>query len=63
MRTTFNLNDSIYQRAVEATGIREKTKLLHLGLESLIRKKAIQELVALKGSFKKASVAPRRRYS
>ena len=61
MRTTLNLDDSLLDAALEATGEQEKTKVIHLGLEALVRQKAAERLVALGGTAPKASAAPRRR--
>ena len=60
MRTTLNLNADIYHEAVRATGITEKTKLIHLGLESLIQREAHKRLAQLYGKIPKAQ-APQRR--
>ena len=40
MRTTLNLDDELIARARESTGVQEKTRLLHLGLEALIHREA-----------------------
>jgi len=61
MRTTLNLDDSLIRHAIQATGIEEKTKLLHLGLQSLIREAASRRLSHLFGKVKKAHVPSRRR--
>jgi Arc/MetJ family transcription regulator len=50
MRTTLNIRDDLLQRATELSGMREKTALVHAGLEALIEKKARERLVALGGS-------------
>jgi Arc/MetJ family transcription regulator len=61
MKTTMNLKDDLVKQAMEATGIHEKTALVHLGLEELIRKAAYQRLIALGGSDPHAKAAPRKR--
>jgi Arc/MetJ family transcription regulator len=61
MKTTMNLNDELMKRAMEATGITEKTALVHRGLEELIRKKARERLSRLGGSDPHAKSAPRRK--
>lgn len=61
MKTTINLKDELVRQAMEATGIHEKTALVHKGLEELIRKAAYQRLIALGGSDTSASTAPRRK--
>ena len=61
MRTTLNLDDELLDAALEATGEAEKTRVIHLGLEALIRQKAAERLAALGGTAAKARAAPRRR--
>jgi len=61
MRTTIIIKDEVLKRAVEMTGIKEKTALVHAGLEALIRNKAIERLIALGGSDPKAEAGRRRR--
>ena len=47
MRTTINLNDELVAKAQVCTGIKEKTRLIHLGLEALIQREAALRLAAL----------------
>ena len=61
MRTTLNLNDELVEKAREFTGIREKTALVHAGLEALIAREAARRLAALGGSQPGFRAAPRRR--
>lgn len=61
MRTTVILKDELVEKAMEITHIKEKTALIHAGLEALIAKHARARLIALGGSDKKAKVPPRRR--
>ena len=61
MKTTMNLKDELVRQAMEATGIKEKTALIHKDLEELIRKAAYQRLIALGGSAPHAKTAPRKR--
>lgn len=61
MKTTINLRDDLIAQAAKATGISEKTKLIHLGLEELVRKAAYQRLIALGGTDPKAEAAPRKK--
>ncbi|OGQ07014.1 MAG: hypothetical protein A3G32_07405 [Deltaproteobacteria bacterium RIFCSPLOWO2_12_FULL_40_28] len=61
MRTTLNLSNDLYQEASQATGVAEKTKLIHLGLEALIRETASRRLARLYGSVKKAKAPSRRK--
>jgi Arc/MetJ family transcription regulator len=61
MKTTMNLKDDLVKQAMEATGVKEKTALVHLGLQELIRKAAYDRLIALGGSDTHAKAAPRRK--
>jgi Arc/MetJ family transcription regulator len=62
MRTTLILRDELIRQAAELTGIREKTALVHAGLEALIAREAARRLAALGGS-EPGIRAPRRRRS
>lgn len=61
MRTTLNLKAELVREAQEATHIKEKTALIHAGLEALIAKNARERLAALGGSNPHAELIPRRR--
>lgn len=61
MRTTIILKDDLVKKASEATGISEKTALIHKGLELLIQQASIDRLIKLGGTFPKASIPLRRR--
>ena len=61
MRTTLNLDDSLVDEARRITGIREKTALVHRGLEELIARESARALAALGGSAPKLRPIPRRR--
>jgi len=60
MRTTLILDDALLERARVLSGLREKTAVVHAGLEALIRRESARRLAALGGSDAKAR-APRRR--
>ena len=62
MRTTLILDDALLERARVLTGLREKTAVVHAGLEALIRRESARRLAALGGTDAKAK-APRRRRS
>lgn len=62
MRTTINLDDELLAKAMQITGVKEKTRLLHMGLEEIVRSEAIRRIVALRGKIKGAKAAPRRRF-
>jgi hypothetical protein len=61
MRTTIILRDELINKAMELTKIKEKTALIHAGLEALIADAARQRLIALGGKDNKASTSTRRK--
>jgi Arc/MetJ family transcription regulator len=61
MRTTVILDDDLVAKAREYTGISEKTRLIHLGLEALIQGEAALRLAALGGTARSAKAGRRRR--
>jgi Arc/MetJ family transcription regulator len=61
MRTTLILDEEVLSRASALAGVKEKTALVHLGLEALIAKMSAARLAALGGTERKAKVPPRRR--
>ena len=62
MRTTLNLNEEVYKKAAEMTGVKEKTALIHLGLKTLIAREAAHRLARLGGSQKQLKPVHRRRF-
>ena len=60
MKTTLILRDELILKAMEATGLKEKTAVIHLGLQELVNKAARERLIRLGGRMKSAR-APRRR--
>ena len=61
MRTTINIEDELLDKAAELTGIKEKTSLVRLGLEALIKRESAKRLAKLGGTEKKLEKIPRRR--
>ena len=61
MRTTLIVDDALLATAQQLTGIREKTAVLHAGLEALIARESAKRLAALGGSEPKLQPIPRRR--
>lgn len=61
MRTTLILDDELLERARSLTGLKEKTAMVHAGLEALIARESARRLAALGGSEKGLRRAPRRR--
>ena len=63
MRTTLNIDDKLLARAADLTGIKEKTALVRLGLESLIARESARRLARLGGSEKDMKPVSRRKSS
>ncbi len=61
MRTTLNIEDDLIAKASKMTGIKEKTRLVRLGLESLIARESGKRLAKLGGTEKHLKPIPRRR--
>ncbi len=61
MRTTLNIEDSLIKKVSKLTGIKEKTRLVKLGLEALIAMESSKRLAKLGGTEKKLEMIPRRR--
>jgi len=61
MRTTLNLDEKLLTQAARLSGIREKTALLHAGLEALIARESARRLAALGGTERKLGPVRRRR--
>lgn len=56
-----NIDDDLFARASELTGVTERATLLRDGLKALIRIESARRLAALGGSDPAATSAPRRR--
>ena len=61
MRTTLTIDDDLYAKAVELTGVREKSALLRESLNALIERESARRLAKLGGSEPKLKTIPRRR--
>jgi len=61
MRTTLNIDDDVLEKASRLTGIKEKTALVRLGLETLIACESSKRLAKLGGTEKDLRPIPRRR--
>jgi Arc/MetJ family transcription regulator len=61
MRTTINIDDHLLKKASRLTGIKEKTSLVRLGLESLIALESSKRLARLGGTEKNLEPVPRRK--
>jgi len=61
MRTTLNIDDEILKRASHLTGVREKTALVRMGLQSLIARESARRLARLGGTEPDLNPIPRRK--
>ena len=61
MRTTLIIDDAMLADAMRLTGLKEKTAVVHAGLQALIRRESARRLIALGGSDRQAQAPPRRR--
>jgi len=61
MRITLTIDEKLLERAMELTGIQEKTALVRAGLEALIAREAGKRLALLGGTEPKLSDIARRR--
>jgi len=63
MRTTVTIDDDLFEKAQEYTGISEKSALLHEALKLLVAREASRRLAAMGGSEPDFVAPPRRRFS
>jgi Arc/MetJ family transcription regulator len=61
MRTTLIIDDELLAKAQQLTGLREKTAVLHAGLQALIAREKARRLAALGGTERSLKPIPRRR--
>jgi Arc/MetJ family transcription regulator len=61
VRTTLNIDDELIMKASQMTGIKEKTSLVRLGLETLIACESSKRLARLGGTEKGLRLPERRR--
>jgi Arc/MetJ family transcription regulator len=61
MRTTITIDDKLLDEASEATGVKERSQLLHDGLRALIARENARAIIALGGSDPDAWIPERRR--
>ena len=60
MRTTINIDEDLLSQAARITGITERKRLIHDGLEALIQRESAHRLARL-GGTQPALKAPARR--
>jgi len=51
MRATLNIPDELVKEAQEATGAKTKTETIVIALKELVRRKKVEELIALRGKI------------
>lgn len=61
MRTTLIIDDQLLERARLLSGLKEKTAIVHAGLEALIARESAKRLAALGGTDPDIKPIPRRR--
>lgn len=61
MRTTLNIDDELLDKARKLSGLKEKTAVLHAGLQALIASASARRLAALGGTQKRLRSIRRRR--
>lgn len=61
MRTTLIIDDELFEKAQQLSGLSEKTAVLHAGLKALIARENARRLAALGGTERGLRPIPRRR--
>ena len=61
MRTTLNIDDDLLEKAMELTGISERTAVVRAGLRALVERESARRLARLGGSQPRLKSIPRRR--
>jgi len=61
MRTTVTLDDELVAKAIELSGISERSALVRAGLETLVRVESARRLAALGGTMPTAEAGRRHR--
>jgi len=61
MRTTLNIDDDLIKKARALTGVKEKTSLVRMALESLIARESARRLAKLGGTEKQLDPVRRRK--
>jgi Arc/MetJ family transcription regulator len=60
MRTTLIIDDELMAEAKRLSGLKEKTAIVHAGLEALIALESARRLAALGGTERRLRPVPRR---
>ncbi len=51
MRTTINIRDDLLESLMARTGARNRTKAIEMAVQEYLRKKSIEDLIALSGKI------------
>ncbi|MGE4233361.1 MAG: type II toxin-antitoxin system VapB family antitoxin [Bacteriovoracia bacterium] len=62
MKTTIIIKDDLLKEAMKETGLKEKTAVIHYGLQEIIKSAARKRLIALGGKLKNLKTTPRRKF-
>ncbi|MBN9306482.1 MULTISPECIES: type II toxin-antitoxin system VapB family antitoxin [unclassified Devosia] len=62
MRTTVTVDDELLEKAERYTGVKERSALIRMGLESLVQREASRRLARLGGTQPDFVAPPRRRF-
>ncbi len=62
MRTTVTIDDELFNRAAELTGIKERSELVREAFKSLVARESARRLALLGGTQPNLRAAPRRRF-
>ena len=60
MRTTLNIDDELLAKAIELTGIREKSAIMRESLKALVERESSRRLASLGGCDPDLATIPRR---
>ena len=61
MRTTINLDETLFEEAQRMSGLTERTAVIREGLKALIERESARRLARLGGSEPQVKPIPRRR--
>jgi Arc/MetJ family transcription regulator len=62
MRTTVTIDEKLLEQAEKYTGVKERSTLIRMGLESLVQREAGRRLARLGGTQPDFVAPPRRRF-
>lgn len=62
MRTTLNIEDELFAKAQQVSGLKERSALVREGLKALIERESARRLAQLGGSEPQLQSVPRRQH-